>query len=141
MSKNNLKQLLIRLVITMLFAVPCHSQSIGELVESARLRQLREQPVMLPPASDLNTNEVQTQSSPNASAVNSGAMIVTSIFTSKDKNQTGISIGGVEVYVGPGDTVINNWVVDSISTNTVVLKRCMASKRCEIKKLNYTLTQ
>jgi hypothetical protein len=141
MLKNNLKYLLVGLIAPLLFVATCHAQTIGEIVEAAKSRELNNAAVMLPPASGFNRNEAQASIARTAPVVDSGAMIVTSIFTSKERNQAGISIGGAEVYLAPGDAVINNWVIDSISTTTVILKRCSVSKRCEIKKLHYTLTQ
>jgi len=111
------------------------AQTIGEMAEAAKSKQIPVVGQVSPPL----TQGASTTSS-KLPKIDSGAMLVTSIYTSKEVYQAGISVGEAEIYVGPGDPVISGWIVDSISSSSVILKKCNSQKRCESKTLAYTLT-
>lgn len=134
MSKNNLVHVILAIFMGAI-AIGVNAQSIGELAEAAKLRQIGGSVAPGPGPSPA----VQSDSPPKA-VMKTPAMLVTSIFTSKELNQAGISINGVEVFVRVGDGLISGWVVNAIAGDEVLLKRCSVSKRCETKRLTYTLT-
>lgn len=135
MSKNKIFQTLFTLVLGSM-VISVSAQSIGELAEAAKLRQLSGS--VAPGTAPSSAGHPDP--TPSKASVKSSTMLVTSVFTSKESNQAGISINGAEVFVRVGDGLISGWVVSAISNDEVLLKRCSGPKRCETKKLTYTLT-
>ena len=136
MLKNNLIISVLGGLILVASAGSSFGQTIGELAEAAKSKQVTfTAPVAPPPAQTGQAAPVN-----KGPKIDSGEMLVTSIFTSKDVSQAGISVGDTELFVGHGDLVVNGWTVDTIANDFVVLKRCSNSKRCDSKKLTYTHT-
>ena len=137
MSKNKMLITLTALIPGVLAFGPVNAQTIGELAAIAKIKQVSAMPSLLPPPVPEQLTQAPKLDAPKA---NAGAMLVTSIYNSKDNYQAGISLGGVEVFVGPGDAIASGWAVETISKNSVIIKRCSSSKKCESKTIFYSPT-